>query len=265
MSKNNNSNIETKLNKNTLMKTNPQYVSYGKVKAIYGVTPQTLKNWAKNNIIDYKVIKNSQKNTWLYNIDSIGKCINSSTELHNLNDEIENINIDDNKIITDINNDIIKENIESKIDVIYMRISNLHNQEFYELQKNYLINKYGDIPIYEDIDTSMNCNRKNLNKLLDLIFNKQIKNVIIYDSTRISYHGFELFNKICKFNDCTIIIDNDKDEKKLLNDLIFNEFFNDINEFSNNMTHAYKNKHVHKSKNFDHTVVVDSLYNKVSN
>jgi predicted site-specific integrase-resolvase len=255
MSKNNNLTVNTK-NNNSLMKANPQYVSYGKVKAIYGVTPQTLKNWAKNNIIDYKVIKNSQKNTWLYNIDSIGKCINNSTDLHNLTDQINNVDINI------INDDIIDETLDSRLDVIYMRISNLHNQEFYELQKNYLINKYGDIPIFEDIDTSMNCNRKNLNKLLDLVFDKKIKNVIIYDSTRISYHGFELFNKICKYNNCTIIIDNDKDEKKLLNDMIFNEFFNDINEFSNNMNNAYKNKHIHKSKNFDHTIIVDSLYNK---
>lgn len=50
-----------------------KYVSYGKVKKIYDVTPQTLKNWAKNDLIDYKVIKNLKKSTWLYNIDSIGK------------------------------------------------------------------------------------------------------------------------------------------------------------------------------------------------
>lgn len=50
-----------------------KYVSYGKVKKVYDVTPQTLKNWAKNDLIDYKVIKNLKKSTWLYNIDSIGK------------------------------------------------------------------------------------------------------------------------------------------------------------------------------------------------
>ena len=247
------------LNKKDDIKPQSQYVSYGKVKKVFDISPQTLKNWAKNNIIDFKVIKNSKKNTWLYNIESIGKCCNNSDELDSdsssLVDELKKSTINSN-------NENFEEIIDDRSDVIYIRISNTKNQEFYDLQKNYLMDKYNDITIFEDIDTSMNCNRTNLTKLIDMIFNKKIKNVIIYDSSRISYHGYELFKTICKHNNCNIIIDNSKEEKKLFNDFIFNEFYNDINNFSNGMNKIYKNKNNNKS-NFDHKIIIDTLYNKV--
>ena len=86
------------------LNNNVQYVSYRKIKEKYDITPQTLKNWAKKNLINYKLIQNDKKATWLYNIDSIGN-------MNKPKDTIENVNT---IIYVNTNESINKELIELK-------------------------------------------------------------------------------------------------------------------------------------------------------
>ncbi len=235
----------------------PQYVSYGKVKKVVDVTPQTLKNWAKNGLIDFKVIKNAKKNTWLYNIDSVGNRL-SNTSFNNLNDlndlnsfnntlnqnstmsctnksninSINSINddIDNSSIEENTNDNLLFNNNFNKVKIIYTRISTNINSEYLSTQTNYLKNKYDNAQIITDIASSLSYCRPGLDKLINMIFNNKVSHVIITDKERICMYGYELFEKICKNNDCIIIIDSDKSERKHKNIIKYKEFFNDIDD-----------------------------------
>lgn len=156
------------------------------------ISPATLKIWKDKNKICYKKLSDRK---YLYDIDSI---LNQSKS-----DEI----------------------------AIYGRVSATNQKEDLnrqiELLKTYCLTK-GIKPTYvlSDIASGLNENRRDLNKLFKLVFDKKISKVYITYKDRLSRFGFDYFKNIFSSFGVEIeILDENPDtntsvEQELTEDLI---------------------------------------------
>lgn len=128
---------------------------------------------------------------------------------------------------------IINENNNSKeyrINIIYSRVSTSIQKENLERQinriKEYCSSKGCIVDeVLSDIGSALNYNRRNYNKLLNLILDKKVDTVFLEYKDRLLRIGFDDFEKICtKFGTNVVVIDNsevDKDKKQeITEDLI---------------------------------------------
>lgn len=119
-------------------------------------------------------------------------------------------------------------NVEQGAVVIYARVSNRNQKDDLKNQIEFLrtfANARGIIlsEIITDIGSGMNFNRKNWNKLIDLIQERKIKTVIIAHKDRFVRFGFDWFERF--INKCggeIIVVNNEKlsPQEELIQDLI---------------------------------------------
>jgi len=89
--------------------------------------------------------------------------------------------------------------------------------------KSYMVAKGYSFEVIEDIGSGIDCNKKGLNKLIDLITDSQVEKVVILYRDRLLRFGFELIENLCEKYGTTIeIIDNTPktDEQELVEDMI---------------------------------------------
>lgn len=118
--------------------------------------------------------------------------------------------------------------IEENTTVIYARVSNRNQKDDLENQIEFLktfANARGIIisEIITDIGSGMNFNRKNWNKLIDLIQERKVKTVIVAHKDRFTRFGFDWFERF--INKCggeIIVVNNEKlsPQEELIQDLI---------------------------------------------
>lgn len=117
---------------------------------------------------------------------------------------------------------------EEDTTVIYARVSNRSQKDDLENQIEFLktfANARGMIvsEIITDIGSGLNFNRKNWNKLIDLIQERKVKTVIIAHKDRFTRFGFDWFERF--INKCggeIIVVNNEKlsPQEELVQDLI---------------------------------------------
>ena len=124
----------------------------------------------------------------------------------------------------------IGESVKTKEDttVIYARVSNRSQKDDLGNQIEFLktfANARGIIvsEIITDIGSGMNFNRKNWNKLIDLIQERKVKTVIVAHKDRFTRFGFDWFERF--INKCggeIIVVNNEKlsPQEELIQDLI---------------------------------------------
>lgn len=112
--------------------------------------------------------------------------------------------------------------------VIYARVSNIGQKDDLNNQIEFLkqfINAKGIIcdEIITDIGSGLNYKRKNWNKLLDMVSNKEVSKIYVTFKDRFVRFGFDWFYEFCKKNNCEIIIVNNEKlspNEELVQDLI---------------------------------------------
>jgi putative resolvase len=117
---------------------------------------------------------------------------------------------------------------ESSKNVAYLRVSSNNQKDDLKNQKEFIntfcLNKGISLnEWYQDIGSGLNYKRKEWNKLLSLVQNGQIKNIIIAHKDRFIRFGFEWFEKFCNNYGCNILIINDEKlspQQEMINDLI---------------------------------------------
>ena len=185
------------------------YVSAKIAKEYLKISPNTLKVWKDNGIIKTKILS---KKKILYDIDSV-------------------LNVENNE--------------DRRKNVIYARVSStsqkasLDNQ--IELIKSYMLSK-GIQPdeIYSEIASGLNDNRKELNRLLFNIQNKEIKNVYISFKDRLTRFGFNYFKEIFKNNNTEIVIlDSNEETNKDFQQELAEDLISVIHHYS---TKLYSNR-----------------------
>lgn len=120
--------------------------------------------------------------------------------------------------------------MENKVckNIIYARVSNVGQKDDLNNQIEFLkqfINANGIIcdEIITDIGSGLNYKRKNWNKLLDMVTNKEVSKIYITFKDRFVRFGFDWFYEFCKKNNCEIVIVNNEKlspNEELIEDLI---------------------------------------------
>ena len=119
---------------------------------------------------------------------------------------------------------------------IYCRVSSISQKNDLENQikfcREYLIsNGINPTYIFSDIASGMNENRKGLNELLSLVYNKKIRTIYITHKDRLTRFGFGYIQNICNSFGVNIEIINLEDEKSFQEELA-EDLINIIHHFN---------------------------------
>lgn len=181
-----------------------KYVSGKEASKILGIHERTLYLWDKAKKIE--TIR-TPGNKRLYNIT---KFLNDRTPNDN------NININESD---DYNN------INEKIKIVYVRVSSLSQKDDLERQKNYMMKKYPNHYLIEDIGSGINFNRRGLRKIIKLAIGGKIEEVVIAYKDRLTRFGFELIEDLIKeYSNGRILVLNEnkkiEPEEELVKDML---------------------------------------------
>lgn len=171
----------------------PKYETYTRVKEVYNVSPETVRNWAKRGSINYKCIQNATRKTWLFDLESIGKFIQANT------DEIKAEEIKTGKGASRI---------------IYVRVSSAGQAADLERQRKLLSTAFPDTEIISDIGSGLNFHKPGLTSLVRKICRDQVSQVVITYKDRLCRIGYELLELVCKEHGCSILVYGESIEDK---------------------------------------------------
>lgn len=191
----------------------------------YGVTHPSLRRWANSDKIKFIRTPGGDFRYW----------------------------IDDNENLTEPN--------LMRTEIIYARIANAKHQNDLQYQVEYLSQKYPNAIIEKEIGSSLDFNRKGIQKILNLILSGQINTIIITDKDRICRFGFDFFEWFCKKYNTTIIIDHKDLKLNFATEELIEDLFTITNFFSNklygNKKFKLKNKHNDNNDNSHTDIVCD--------
>jgi len=118
--------------------------------------------------------------------------------------------------------DILKLTKKEKVDdtpkktVLYCRCSTEKQRDNLDRQKlrlmEYAHGKGYDFIVVEEIASGVNENRRQLNRLLDMVFKNQVDRIVIEWKDRLARFGFNYIKKICDNFNVVIEIINNKDD-----------------------------------------------------
>lgn len=160
-----------------------QYVTYAKIKQQYSISPETIRNWAKKGQIRFKTVQNATRKTWLYDINSIGEFIQSSTDATEAN-----------------------ESVQKAYDVVYIRVSSRKQAADLQRQKELLTTAYPDAECISDIGSGLNYKRPGFTKLVRKICRGEIAQVVVTFRDRLLRFGYDLFKQLCDENGTRILV-----------------------------------------------------------
>lgn len=172
-------------------KNEPKYVTTKKAKEMLGVSMGTLHNWEKSEKIE--TIRTAG-NHRLYNVD---KYISENKE--------------------------IKENEKNKckINVCYIRVSTIGQKDDLLRQKKYMLKKYPNYLIIEDIGSGINFNRRGLKKIIKMAINGEIETLVVAYKDRLTRFGFEMIEDLIKtYSKGKIVVENEKEIKEPKEELV---------------------------------------------
>ena len=172
-----------------------KYYSSKTVTKILGVTAQTLRNWDKEGKLKPSYIKSNGYR--YYSEDSILSYTQERKTKKNLN-VIGYARVSSKKQEDDLNRQI-------------------------DYLKQYISNKYQTFEIISDIGSSINYNKKGLQKLIEKINRKEVDIIVVLYRDRLLRFGFELIEYFASLNNVKIEVLDKKDkseEQELTEDLI---------------------------------------------
>lgn len=168
----------------------------GEFAKLIGRTPQTLRNWDKDNVLKPHHV--AESGCRYYSQEQVNNLIG----LKNISDQ-------------------------EKIVIGYCRVSSNKQKDDLERQienmKTYLISQGKPFEIISDIGSGINYKNKGLNSMLDMVTSSEVDKIVILYKDRLIRFGFELIEGICnKFGTNIEIVDNTErtEEPELVEELI---------------------------------------------
>ena len=172
-----------------------RYIGGKQTCEILGVHMQTLYNWEREGKIE--TIRHSERGKRFYNVEKY------------LNDNKKKTYIDIEKDINELSKDDNK-----KLNICYIRVSTISQKDDLERQKEYMIKKYKDYDIIEDIGSGINFNRRGLRRIINLAITGKINKLVVAHKDRLTRFGFELIEDLIKeYSGGKIIIVEKKEDK----------------------------------------------------
>ena len=168
------------------------YVTPEQASKFFCVSETCLRNWADNGKIKYTKTKGGHRRYFIEPTNS-----NSAHE-------------------SDKGQQISK--------VIYCRVSSRKQSDDLNRQKEFLVNKYPDHEVIKDIGSGINWERRGLKRILEGVFNGEIKEVVVAHRDRLTRLGYTLFEWIFKVNGTNLICVDDEEpsssDRELQEDLM---------------------------------------------
>jgi len=123
--------------------------------------------------------------------------------------------------------------------VIYARVSTKSQEKHLQNQIQFcerycMLKGYENVEIIKDIGSSIDFKRPGLQKLLHMIFARNVKTVVVASKDRLTRIGFELFESFCNLCDCELVVLSQIDET--------NDDIRDIVEEMVHLIHYYAMK-----------------------
>lgn len=115
---------------------------------------------------------------------------------------------------------------DSRKDIIYARVSTGKQKQRGDLERQ--INKISEeviklnpknLEIIKDVASGLNDNRKGLNKILDMVMNKEVDRIFILYKDRLTRFGFNYLKKVCEKMNTSIIVLSDSENKSMQEEL----------------------------------------------
>ena len=141
-----------------------------------------------------------------------------------------------------------EEDIALKKTIIYARVSTSGQKNNLERQIERLkhfasANGFVVDEVYSEVASALNYKRKKYNKILDLIYERKVKNIIIEYRDRVLRIGFEGFENLCKkFDVNLIVIDATENTDKNIRNEITGDLISIMHHFSAKIYSLRKNK-----------------------
>lgn len=171
-----------------------RHISIGEAALILGLSVITLRRWDKLGLL--KPIFRTFGNHRRYNLDEVTKLFKKDTNIK--------------KVIG------------------YSRVSTLEQKKDLKVQteiiSNYIISKYNDYEIIEDIGSGLNYKKNGLKKLIKMICNQEISVLVLTHKDRLLRFGSEIIIQLCeRFNIKVEILNSNEEEtfeQTLCNDVL---------------------------------------------
>jgi len=160
----------------------------------------------------------------LYQWDEKGKIKTIRTpggkRLYNIEDFIKEKECnEDEKCIKDLH-ELDKK--RGKLNLCYVRVSSLKQEEDMNRQKKLIRSKYPDHLMIEDIGSGINLNKRGILKIIELAIDGKINELVIAYKDRLARYGYELIEHLInKYSNGKIIIVNKKDDLEPEEELAF--------------------------------------------
>lgn len=182
------------------------YLSHKELEKIFKVNRFTLFNWRKKGLIDF--IKINSK-TILYKKESVQKLLQSNQD-------------------------------KKRKNVIYCRVSNTKQKDDLQKQKQILqdyTNSLGIIvdTILSEIASGMNEERKEFNKLINMVVNEEVDAVYISYKDRLTRFGFKYFENLFSIFGTKIIVINNEINQESFEQEMIDDLTSIIHHFSMKM------------------------------
>ena len=161
------------------------YVSSNQARSFFSVSDSTLRKWAENKELKFKLTKGGHRRYW----------IDRKTDQ--------------------------KESETEKRCICYARVSSLKQENELDNQIDFLQDHKPEFEIFEDVGSGINFKRKKFRKILKLLFAGVIEEVVVSSRDRFTRFGFELFEWIFwQFGAKLTVIKKTDDQESFTEDLI---------------------------------------------
>ena len=103
---------------------------------------------------------------------------------------------------------------DDKVDICYCRVSSRGQKDDLKRQVEWMKSKYPNNVVLTDVGSGLNFKRKNLQKLIKLAIEGNVRNIIVAYKDRLARIGFELIEWIIKeYSGGSIIVVNKNEEE----------------------------------------------------
>jgi len=140
--------------------------------AKYGISAQTLRSYAKQKKVEFITLPSGFRR---YGVNSVAKFIGHKST-------------------------------HQKVKVGYARVSSSKQKEDLKRQIQDIQEKYPDIQVFSDIASGINFKRKSLTKVLELVQQKKVSELVVMHKDRLCRFGYELISWILQQNDTKLVV-----------------------------------------------------------
>ena len=144
---------------------------------------------------------------------------------------------------------LIYDDINERMDIIYCRVSTNKQKNNGDLnrQKEKIINNIvyknpNNLKIFTEVGSGLNDNRKQLNKIIDLVSENKVNRIFVLYKDRLTRFGFNYLEKFFNKHNTKVEVISDETKEKSIEEELAEDIISIIHSFSGKLCGLKKNK-----------------------